>query len=226
LEGSKGQGFHAATACNVTIAGSTISSNAGGGVTATGGTITITGSTINSNAGGGVSMSAANFTVVNNFFWDNGAGGSLFGALEITHAGMPNPKRVEFNTIVSNNAGSPQPAGVKCTLTSTAVAAKHNIVHDNDRDGSNSQIGAFGGPNGCTWTFSLVTDAGFSATGGNINGPVPTFVALGSGNLHLSPSSPSGINGGDTTGTDVTIDIDGQARANGVPDIGADEVHP
>jgi len=228
LTGSKSQGLDV-NRCNVNIAGSTLSGNAGGGVSATNSTLTLTGSTLSGNAGGGVSLSASNFSLVNNFFLGNGSDTapiSVFGALSIVHAGTPTTKRLEFNTFVGNKAADNKPAAVLCDLTNTTLAAKHVIADQNTRDGTSgpttgSQVSLGGG---CTWAFSLVTDTAFPLAGGNLNAPAPTFPGIGTGDLHLGVGS-SGVNVGDTAGTDITTDIDGQPRVSGGRvDMGADEV--
>jgi hypothetical protein len=205
-----------ASNCTVTVESSTLESNTSGGIVATGGSLTLTRTTIRGNAGGGVSISGAGttFDITNNFVFRNGNNTSAsFGGIDIGVA-SPGASRLEFNTIVDNQAtfGPLNAGGVRCGATS--FSAPNNIIARNlvgaSTTESNAQtLGA------CTYPTSTVDSAITGLAFVSPDNP-PYDYHLGAGSTAIDQA---------TTATLVTSDFDGDARPQGVaPDRGADEV--
>ena len=123
------------------------------GIMANGGTVTVTGSTVSGNIGGGIAITGGSFKLVNNFIVDNGSadnGGSFFGGVRLDSATATN--QFDQNTVVYNHQ-SPSvggAAGVICLLTNFAAA--RNIISSNN-------AGFTFGPQtagGCTFPASYV----------------------------------------------------------------------
>jgi hypothetical protein len=182
-----------------------------------GGTLTVSQSTVSGNAGGGISMAASGFvSVTNNFIYRNGNTlTAVAGGLTLKPMGA---SKVEFNTIVDNqaNASSTSTGGVFCDQT--GFVAANNII-----------FRILGGTTGTVQTIGNCT------YGSSINMPGATpidnplhFVNPNTPpfDYHLSATSPPGVV--QAAGACTGIDLDGDPRPFGSAcDLGADEYrHP
>jgi hypothetical protein len=197
-----------------------IDGNQGTAILATSGTLSVSRSTISNNAGGGISITAAQFDITNNFIVGNG--GAL-GAAATGLGGMAigqiddGTRRFDFNTVANNNAAMGLAAGINCLIGQTATFS-NNIVFDNVSGAGKLEVGG-----NCAWTYSDIGEAGTTqvVTGtGNLNVD-PSFATPGS-DYHLKPDSP--VKGKADPGATITVDVDGDPRPAGKADIGADEV--
>jgi len=227
LQSSEGQGLHAPTACNITIAGSTISSNAGGGITTNGGTITLTGSTISSNAGGGVSLTSSNFTIVNNFIVGNGnVSGTSRGVRIATIGGGATPVIFAFNTLVDNLNNS-SPRTFSCTDVDKDVQLSSNLIWGLVME---DEVTTAASEPQCTHSNALIGPQPYAGGTNNVD-----IVLLGVTkaslfqsivdpvNYHLKSGSAA-INRGGSATLAQDRDFDGDDRPRGgMSDIGADE---
>jgi len=189
--------------------------NAGGGISASGGALNVSQSTISGNTGGGISVTGAGatFDITNNFIYRNGNNtNASTGGVDIGVA-APGASRLEFNTIVDNQAtsGSLNAGGVRCSATTFAAPNNiivRNLVGASTTDSNAQTLGS------CTYPTSTVAS---TVTGLAFVRPDATPF-----DYHLTAGS-SAIDQA-TTPTTVTFDVDGDARPQGVaPDIGADE---
>lgn len=218
VSGNIGGGI-SATGGTLTISQSTVSGNPGGGISATGGTLTISQSTISGNVpGGGISVSNSAFIIVGNVLFSNGHNDSFVGGLSInTKTNAMN--RLEFNTIVANNAEDGTGSGIHC-LAGT-FTAKDNIIADNTNLTTTTQIDG-----GCTHTYTLFRPGMAPMGTGNIGGD-PLFVNEAKGDLHLQATSQArgkADPAADLTGL-AAHDIDGDTRI-APADLGAYQVKP
>jgi hypothetical protein len=194
----------------------TVEKNAGGGISATGGSLTISRSTIAGNTQNGISVSGSEFDITNSVIVGNGGASTPFGGVRFdqTNNGM---RRFDFNTITGNVAIDGSAVGVLCTLVTTPVTFRNNIVYANQIGGTRTQVG---GAN-CNWAFSDIGPDAVSGTQ-NINAD-PLFVNPAQGDFHLQSMSPAKDKA--DPGGARSFDIDGDARPQGSGfDIGADEV--
>ena len=201
-----------------------ININQGIGILAMAGALRITQSTVSANAGGGISLtSGAQFEIVNNVITGNGVptggGATLVGGISLnaTEAGT---RRIEFNTIANNGAANAIAAGVNCQVAQPPITA-NNIVWDNTSGTGKLQIGG-----NCNWNYSDIGDPMNTtppAGTGNL-AAYPSFVNPGS-NYHLNSDSVA-KNAADPAAT-VTVDIEGTVRPQeGRSDMGAYEFKP
>ena len=116
---------------SLTLLRSTVSNNAGGGLSASGGTLTVTQSTISGNTAGGVSISGSQFDLTNNFIVSNGGGASTLGGVEIDRIAMAGTHRFEFNTVTANLGPGTINTGVTCGSVLVPVVLTNNIVYNN-----------------------------------------------------------------------------------------------
>ncbi|MDQ3365111.1 MAG: right-handed parallel beta-helix repeat-containing protein [Myxococcota bacterium] len=162
------------------------------------------------NRAGGLSSIGGTYDVTNNFVSRNGNNASAaFGGmrLESTQAG----NRAAHNTIVDNNCDVNATPVLSGGFFCTGGSAPNNLILDNSRGNASLENAQTGGT--CNFGGSLIAE---SALG--------FFVSLGSltpADYHLVAPNAA-VNGG-VTGN-ITDDIDGQARSDGMPDIGADEL--
>ena len=148
-EGGTGAGVECdgniTTQPTLTVRQSTVTGNAGGGVTASNCTVTLDGNEVTGNAGGGVSLSSSDFTVTNNIIAGNGSPSAAFGGVSIFQPG--GIAVFDHNTVVGNDANIGE-GGIACfqpvSITSTIVSQNINA------DLSPS----------CTATFSWTTTDG------------------------------------------------------------------
>jgi len=198
----------------LTVTQSTISGNTGGGISASGGTLTVTQSTISGNTGGGISISGAQFDLTNNFIVSNGGPLAVFGGAKIDGiATSTGAHRLDFNTITANQTSGTLTAGVLCSAIAVPLTFASNIVF---RNGSGMQVEG----NGCAWNYS---DIGQVITGtADINAD-PLFVNVPQGDFHIQTTSPA--KDAADPGATNNVDFDGDARPQGIhSDMGADEV--
>ena len=171
-----------------------------------------------SGSGGGLStLFGSSITAQSNLIYDNSATGSGGGLYILNSATLWN------NTLVGNSAGG---SGGGINIEQGTTTLRNNIVAFNTaptNDGIHNAAGSVSGG------YNNLHDDLTNVTLSNPISGDPTFVNLGSRNLHLASGSPN-INSGDpATPGSINIDIDGQARpypAGGRIDVGADEYYP
>jgi hypothetical protein len=212
ISANQGDGISSSSNVLLTVSQSTISANQGIGISSPfGGSLTMTQSTISANSVAGISMPHQGvFVIVNNFIHHNGNTTAGFGGLDLT----PKPgSRVEFNTIIDNQAGpfSDVAGGLFCD-TPNFVAA-NNIIFRNI-GGSTGKVQTFGR---CTYGNSFVMPA--SATD---NTPIFAHPNSKPYDYHLTPSTPSTIRGAASPCSGV--DFDNEPRPSAACDLGADEL--
>jgi hypothetical protein len=217
IRDSSGAGI-AATSCDLSVHGSSILYNFGGGIVATGGTTAVTASFVVLNHSGGVSITSGAFELVNNVIARNGGlGEGGFGGVRLAQIGSVT-RRFEFNTL-ADNRGDGDPVGVACSDMAAAITLSNSIVYGNGDQGA-KQVG---GSELCTWTYSLIGPQDVPEPGaGNVVGD-PLFAppSPGGTSFDLELGSPA-IDAADPTAR-VSVDIDGNGRSDGKPDMGADE---
>ncbi len=209
-----GDGVKAVAGTTVDIVDSSIRGNDGtAGVFTTDATmVAIESSIITGNTGtkGGVFITGR-FTIRNSIITRNGGGNSTTGGLALDSTNGV----LEFNTISDNVVAAGGTGGVSCAgtiLISSSILTGNGGVLDL----------------GCNITYSLTGTAGAPLLGeGNMTGD-PMFVD------DMDPSSPgfyrikqgsAARNKADST-SPLDADIDGQARDDGMKDMGADEFKP
>ena len=213
ISGNPGGGISATGSTLLTVSQSNISNNTGGGISTAGGVLTISRSTINGNAGGGISTSSsAKFNITNTFVFRNGnKTTSTFGGLNLQFVGTGN--RLEFNTIVDNDANT-NSGGIFCNVPT--FSAPNNIVAHNSLNGSATDPNAqtFGS---CTYPTSKIQ---MDLTGLAFEHPdsAPFSYKLTTGSSAVDMA---------TTPSDIDVDNEGDHRPQGAQkDIGADELKP
>ncbi|MGE0551763.1 MAG: right-handed parallel beta-helix repeat-containing protein [Kofleriaceae bacterium] len=163
---------------------------------------------------GGVESTGHPFEITNNFIVRNGAQGntlgvdsSHFGGLHV--AGMGS-SRLLYNTIAMNNSdpAAMWAGGVYCDSATTAS----NLISYNQRGNEEFPRAAIGG--NCSFANSLIDQS--------ITAVDTKFVDLIADDFHISSASPA-VNAGSGM-AEVSIDYDGDARTDGAPDFGADEL--
>jgi Right handed beta helix region len=191
--------------------------NQGGGILAEGGgDLTVTQSQISRNVGGGITVNDGTFAVVGNVFYGNGTQLSSAGALYI--ATPRGGRRLEFNSFHLNAASAGIGPALHCA-TGTTIAARNNIMSDNEATSGSDQVGG-----NCTHAYSIVRPGPLPSGPGNTSAD-PMFVSQTIGDLHIRPGSPA--RGTADPGSNLTglaaRDLDGDVRTSPA-DIGADEV--
>lgn len=192
--------------------------NAGGGISASGGSLTISQSTISGNAGGGISVTGAGttFNITNNFIYRNGNNSSAEAGGVNIGLSSPGASRLEFNTIVDNQAtsGPLNAGGVRCSATS--FAAPNNIIARNLIGASTTDVNAqtLGA---CTYPTSKVQN---SITG-------LAFVSADAAPYNYKLGATSSAIDFATTTSPIDVDHEGDDRPWGAAkDSGADEYVP
>jgi hypothetical protein len=211
-----GISLQAGNTATLTLVRAKLTANSGPGISANGGSVTIMQSTISGNGGGGILLANASFSIVNNFIYRNGntittsSGGIGVSAVP---AGMG---KLEFNTIVDNQAriATTSVGGVLCD--ETGFVAAHNIIFRNT-GGMTGEVQVLGI---CTYADSFIMPAGNVDNSPGFAHPNATPF-----DYHLTAASPSTIVG--AAGACTGIDFDGQVRPiAGACDLGADERNP
>lgn len=114
-----------AGATTVTLDDVLIEDNAGRGVDSSGCRISIVGSRIDQNAGGGVKVTAGAAIVQNNLITRNGGPTAVVGGVEL---GGPSTLAVDFNTIADNVASGGPGAGISCGSTVPRILSSNLVV--------------------------------------------------------------------------------------------------
>jgi hypothetical protein len=206
---------HGITCSSATLVarGVTVYGNAANGINTVNCNVTIDRSTIYDNDDGGIFVKGSTttpFTITNNVIYINGDNAtSYFGGVKIE---IPTPmnSRLEFNTIVDNEAfsGAGNSGGIVCTnFTTTNNIIAHNFVGTTTNDTSTQIIP--GCVHGSSKVQSTVDGLAFK------NAALPYDLRIGVDSVAKDAS---------TTVSDVTIDLEGDARPqHAAKDIGADE---
>ena len=206
--------LQASAGASLTLGRVVVNGCSGYGVTASG-PLTMDRSTVSANKNGGIQLNAngsAQFTITNSFIVGNDSQQqSQFGAIDISSSSIAPGSRLDFNTIVDNNAKSAGTAagGVYCndpTFTATGNIISHNLVAADPQAPNANTLGI------CSFSASIIqADV--------------TSLAFIPGGYHIGPTS-SAIDVAGLTST-LDHDFDGQSRPFGAGyDVGADEYHP
>jgi hypothetical protein len=201
----------------VTLQDVDIDTNGGQGIEASECTLSVIGSRITGNTGGGISITSSDFSLVNNFIAKNGSVSSSLGGVRIVDnpPGGAGAARFEFNTVSGNGASAGLASGVLCATVTTPLAFANSILYANV--GVDGQIA---GAN-CAWTYSDIQ--GVTGGTGNIDQD-PLFENLAIEDYHIDPASPARNTANPAATVDVDIDGQGRPEG-GRSDMGADEVH-
>jgi hypothetical protein len=216
ISGNRGAGISFAGS-SLSVTQSTISGNDGAGISITGSSASLARSTIFGNAGGGILLQGSSFSITNNFVYRNGNTiDANIGGVGVT-AVPPGTSKLEFNTIVDNQArvATTSVGGVLCD--ETGFVAAHNIIFRNT-----------GGMAGNVQTLGICTYADSLNMPGTSNiDNSPGFVHPNATpfDYHLTPASPATIV--NAAGACTGVDFDGDMRPIGAAcDLGADERMP
>lgn len=167
----------------------------------TGRQVVLIGNTIAQNDDGGFDITAATCTVGSNAIIDNGGAASPVGGARLSCA----THRFEHNTLARNLAMDPAGAQYRCE---SGAAMNTSNLYD----------GPAAGVAGCDHAYSLVT-SGTLAGASNQTAPAGFVSAT---DVHLRPDSAA--RGAASPTTTIAIDLDGEPRTQGAPDVGADEI--
>ncbi len=183
------------------------------GVYAQNADLTIERTVVHENASVGLLTTAADFTVVNNWFWGNG--GSDIGAAQFGTNGAAGRRIFRNNSLLSNFRGT-MAGSVGAVQCQVMTALSSNIFWQND----SPMIGAL-----CTVDHSIIDDPVFGVMPTNSQLD-PMFVSTSpiTPDLHIVSGSPA-IGFSEALSAPVD-DFDGNARDDGAPDTGADELIP
>jgi hypothetical protein len=240
----------AATAANLTLRNSTVTSNAaganpaasrraGGGVSLVGGSLLLENSTISGNSaatdGGGIYLggtSAESWTVRNGTIANNTAGASGGGILMRNAVSGAASLTVQSSTIAANTANGSAAGqgggGIARAGNGGSVSITSTIVANNVSTPAPDVLGAV------TANFSLIRNqTGVTITGGN-NLPAGTDPVLGTlannggptNTIALSPTSPAVNAGSNPAGLSTEQRVIYPRVVGSAPDIGAYEVQP
>jgi hypothetical protein len=187
------------------------------GIEVAGGEVALHQSTITNHLGGGIRIDSASFEIVNCLIANNGNDstelGSPFGGILLS--GTLGDQRFEFNTVAHNFIQPQQTIGSAIECADANLNGSNNIF---TLDGAPLGLSTLIGAN-CSLRDSLIE--GGHPGEGNIN-DTPIFVPAAD-DYHLVAGSP-GIDVA-VGGTEVAVDIDGDARPQGARrDMGMDEV--
>ena len=183
------------------------------------GSLTLGRSTISLNSGGGVVLlnTQHRFDITNNFIFRNGSeNSSTYSGINIPNVIGGSGSRLEFNTIVDNDAlnGTGRAGGVFCDIMN--FNAPNNIIAHNAVSGMftepNSQANGI-----CNFTGSLLrADPADLLFVDPDNPPFNYKLKLGSAAIDAAMS-----------GAPIMMDHEGEPRPNGMfRDMGADEYYP
>jgi hypothetical protein len=221
----------ASSAHGLVCAGSTlvatqieVTENGGVGIFSDDCSLTITASVIAENAGGAMRLRVGRVVIVNNSIANNGGANSPYGGLELI--GVSTASVVQSNTLMRNQSStSGEPDGMYCSVS--GLIARNNIIYgDTTRPrvvgecAHRSTLYGPTDPNGALGT----TDGNMLVT----NESTFRFVSPSTRDYHLTITDPPSVarDKGSTTGIapEATVDIDGEPRPQGLPDVGADEI--
>lgn len=204
ITGNAGAGV-SAQASTITITQSTIRGNTGLGVQSDSSMVNVTQSTIGSNIGGGVKINTpTELNMANNFIVGNGSETAAVGGIDI-QVGSATIQALQFNTIVDNRKRTEQSSAAGIVCYGRIVVPNNLIFRNTGGDASNAQTAG-----DCSYGNSLLTTPS-----------LPGFVSAT--DYHLTPATPVGTIR-DSFSCSGQIDIDGDARPQGGScDLGADE---
>lgn len=236
LQGSTSYGIEATASGSLSIDDTRIAQSAAAGIKADIGQLAITHSTVRENAGigvlancqqttihssiiaanklGGVSSVGGVFDVTNNFVYRNGDDtNATFGGLRLDTNDPGN--RVAHNTIVRNEAryetSPPYSGGMFCRGGGTAA---NNLITNNflgNADHPSAQIAGT-----CTLTGNSITPDALPMH--FLKDDFEPF------DYHLADAQSAAVNKGMVLNPPISDDFDGDARSDGQPDVGADEL--
>ena len=192
---------------DVTVRSSVVTRNKGIGIVSQSGPLIVDACTVSENLGGGISSTNGSFNITNNAVVHNGDPGVTgFGGLRLDSSEPVN--RFQHNTVIRNdcdvNFMPVLAGGVYCV----GAIASNNLIANNFRGNTSLANAQTGGS--CDFGNSIISQT--DAT-----------LGLAADGVHLTATS-SAVNAGSASA--VTTDIDGAARSDGMPDIGADEFQP
>ena len=189
--------------------------------------------------------SASNITVRNNLLYNNTNTGIALGGYDYPTSGKVTDAVITNNTCFNNDAGNTYTGEITISYVENA-SVENNIFYTNNTDkvlytvtSSTMNLAfnynVFYSPsgandividlNGTEYNTFAAYQAG-TAQDANSSFVNPLFVnvSLPNPNLHLTNASPA-INAGNPTFTPAAgeVDMDGEARTNGIVDCGADE---
>ncbi len=202
------------TTASLTLTRTSIHTNQGSGITMAGGSLTITQSTLFENLGGGIAMTTTGVvSITNNFIHHNGnTSNAAFGGLSLKPIGA---SKVEFNTIVDNqaNGGVVSAGGVFCDTA--AFVAANNLVFRNT-----------GGVSGKVQTVGLCTYGNsFNMPGASSTENTPAFVNPNSPPFDYRLTTATPLTVRNAAGACVGVDFENEPRpSGGACDLGADEL--
>ncbi|MBK9035668.1 MAG: right-handed parallel beta-helix repeat-containing protein [Myxococcales bacterium] len=196
----------ACNGCALTATGGAFIDNGHQGVQVNNGAATLVANVITRNAGGGLVIDATACTIASNLVVANGALGGAVGGASIKCT----DHRVEHNTFTRNLALDTAASNYQCGSTGIGAINRNNLFDGPARTAT-----------GCGHTYSLFTAGMPPAGAGNLVGG-PGFVSAT--DAHITAASAARGAADPATPTDLTIDVDGQARVQGLRDIGADEI--
>jgi hypothetical protein len=168
-------------------------------------------SEVSGNSGGGVWARSATIRIINSLIVDNGETGQVGGVtLEQPLLGSA----FIHNTVAYNANQAEANAGVSCS--GDPVEIENSILWGNE----GAEVSA------CPVSYSALSQEldTFTNLGGNQIDVDPLFVEDGE-DFHLQPGSPCRNAANPNPSLQVGNDIDGEPRSDGLPDMGADEVH-
>ncbi len=176
---------------------------------------------ITSNAKGGIFVDAAGSDIVNNIIAGNGSAETAWGGVWLKPAGGQN---FVNNTVVDNRAKASNKEEVGGVYCAGAANLLNTILWANTFGKASPPPGQqWAGA--CTIRSSLIqVQSGGGVDPGNLSDD-PLFVGQPAGTpaaYHLTRSSPA-VDKGSPIGA-PNVDYDAEARSDGKPDIGADEI--
>lgn len=166
---------------------------------------------VRGNSGGGVWARSSTIRIINSLIVDNGETGQVGGVtLEQPLTGSA----FIHNTVAYNANQSEANAGVTCS--GDPVEIENSILWGNE----GAEV------IDCPVSYSALSQelGTFTNLGGNLIDVDPQFVDDGE-DFHLQPGSSCRDAANPNPSLPVRNDIDGETRSDGLPDMGADEVH-
>jgi len=194
----------------------TISNNRGIGIDTNPYHLVLRRSTIASNLHGGVFSSGGVFDVTNNFVFRNGQeiDGTVGGLVLVT---AMSGNRVEHNTITRNDVrpetSPPYAGGLYCNA---GASAENNLIVNNFLGNADDPRAQYVGS--CVTSGSLILASDLTVH--FVRPDAEPF------DYHIADAQSAGVNGGIAVANPVVDDYDGDARSDGQPDVGADELRP